>query len=212
MHFMQWEPLYKEILDDFGFSRKHDEEAALFLSGLLENRQDDALAQVESLIRGRRAVVCGNAPSLAAELSGFRDPDAIIIAADGATSVLLSTGIVPQIIVTDLDGFLPDIIKADELGSIVVVHAHGDNIDKLKEYVPQMKHVLGTTQAGPLDRVHSFGGFTDGDRCVFLAVHFGAASVRLLGFDFDDETVTPRKKKKLLWARRLVDLALRERN
>ena len=40
------------------------------------------------------------------------------------------------------------------------------------------------TQTKPVGRVHNFGGFTDGDRCVFLANHFKAKKIILLGMDF----------------------------
>jgi len=133
-----------------------------------------------------------------------------IVAADGATSVLLGEGMLPAVIVSDLDGNVEDIVRASQAGSVVVVHAHGDNMDKIGEQVPRLVRVVGTTQSRPIEGVHNFGGFTDGDRCVFLARHFGAAEVRLVGFDFDDPTVTPRKRKKLQWARVLIDLASRE--
>ena len=35
MDFEQWEPLYCEILEYFGFDRKKDEEAALLLASLM---------------------------------------------------------------------------------------------------------------------------------------------------------------------------------
>ena len=43
---------------------------------------------------------------------------------------------------------------------------------------------MGTTQTKPVGRIHSVGGFTDGDRCVFLANHFKAKKIILLGMDF----------------------------
>jgi hypothetical protein len=43
---------------------------------------------------------------------------------------------------------------------------------------------------------------------VFLAREMGAASIELVGFDFEDQSVTPRKKKKLAWAKKLIDLAI----
>jgi len=61
-----------------------------------------------------------------------------------------------------------------------------------------------------LKNVYNFGGFTDGDRCVFLAKALGAAEIKLVGFDYDDESVTPRKRKKLAWAKRLIEIALSE--
>ncbi len=94
------------------------------------------------------------------------------------------------------------------MGSIVVVHAHGDNLDALNRYVPQLERIIGTVQCRPPPGLYNFGGFTDGDRCVFLAKELGAASIKLVGFDFEDESVTPRKKRKLAWAKRLIELAL----
>ncbi|HWQ19331.1 MAG TPA: hypothetical protein VN455_06085, partial [Methanotrichaceae archaeon] len=70
---------------------------------------------------------------------------------------------------------------------------------------------LGTCQCRPPEGLFNFGGFTDGDRCVFLARHFGAGSIRLIGFDFSDPGVTPRKSKKLGWARRLIETAMDEK-
>lgn len=211
-----WEPLYLEILDDFGFSRRRDEEAADLLLELLRRsdpqgeRDGQIMAELSGLLKGRAVAVCGNAPSLAMELREKELVAHALIAADGATSVLLRSGISPDVIVTDLDGDPEDILRAEELGSIVVVHAHGDNLDALREWVPRMVRVLGTVQSRPMDGVHNFGGFTDGDRCVFLARHFGAGPIKLIGFDFDDPGATPRKQKKLAWARRLVEMALGE--
>ena len=210
MQFEIWEPLYLAILEDFGFSRRSDEEAAELLRELLQGRENSLLA-AEALLFGRRAVICGNAPCLAQELEYMQDKevdDAVFLAADGATASLLEHGILPAIVVTDLDGFFPAIIQANQMGSIVVVHAHGDNLEALMRYVPLLDRVIGTAQCRPPEGLYNFGGFTDGDRAVFLAREMGAASIDLVGFDFDDQTVTPRKKKKLAWARKLIGLAL----
>jgi hypothetical protein len=43
-------------------------------------------------------------------------------------------------------------------------------------------------------------------------MELGAASIALAGFDFEDESVTLRKRKKLAWARRLIDLALGDKS
>ncbi|MGA9187543.1 MAG: hypothetical protein WB014_03025, partial [Methanosarcina sp.] len=63
-----------------------------------------------------------------------------------------------------------------------------------------------TTQGEPFDKVYNFGGFSDGDRCVFVAKEFRAKSVRLAGFDFEDSGVNPIKKKKLKWAKELIGM------
>jgi uncharacterized Rossmann fold enzyme len=214
MNFETWEPKYMEILEDFGYSREHDEEAGRILSDMLGSGQisREALVEASMKVRNRTVVVCGNAPSLDAELNSLLSTcsrkRSVFIAADGATSILLEAGIVPEIIVTDLDGRMDDILKANRMGSLVVVHSHGDNIEKLQEFVPQLKRVIGTTQSRPLPGLYNFGGFTDGDRAVFLARYLDALEIRLIGFDFDDRSVTLRKHKKLGWARKLVKMAL----
>jgi 2-amino-4-hydroxy-6-hydroxymethyldihydropteridine diphosphokinase len=207
MEFQFWEPIYTEILEDFGFSRAGDEEAAFVLSELLKDKKR-ILDEAAQRLCGREVVICGNAPSLAMELGGLQERDLAFVAADGAAAVLLRKGIVPDIVVTDLDGPFDAIQCANSLGSIIVVHAHGDNQDSLQKYVPMLDQVIGTTQCQPPEGLYNFGGFTDGDRCVFLARALGAASIRLLGFDFEDPSVTPRKRKKLSWAKRLIELAL----
>jgi len=209
MQFTAWQPIYYSILQDFGFSEERDEEAAELLARILRGREP-MLPAARSILSGCRAIVCGNAPKLSRELDELQDRNAIFLAADGATAVLLEHNIIPDIVVTDLDGPFPAILKANRMGSIVAVHAHGDNLDALKRYVPELKRVIGTVQCRPPPGLHSFGGFTDGDRTVFLARELGAASIELLGFDYEDESVTPRKKRKLEWAKRLIELALED--
>ncbi|MFZ2471899.1 MAG: 6-hydroxymethylpterin diphosphokinase MptE-like protein [Methanothrix sp.] len=206
MQFATWEPIYQSILQDFGFSPGRDADAAMLLAELLRDREP-LLSAAEAIVAGHRIVVCGNAPSLEAELGELQERGSVFLAADGAASVLLRHGIVPAIVVTDLDGPFPDILKANQMGSIVVVHAHGDNLDALNRYVPLLVRIIGTVQCRPPPGLYNFGGFTDGDRCVFLAKELGAASIKLVGFDFEDEGVTPRKKRKLAWAKMLIDLA-----
>ena len=207
MQFATWEPIYQSILQDFGFSRDRDEEAAELLAGILREH-GPMLQAAKAIVTGHRAIVCGNAPNLDKELKELQERDAVFLAADGATAVLLEHNIVPDIVVTDLDGPFPAILKANQMGSIVVVHAHGDNLDALIRYAPRLQRIIGTVQCRPMPGLHNFGGFTDGDRCVFLARELGAASIKLVGFDFEDESVTPRKKRKLEWAKKLIELAL----
>lgn len=213
MQFSAWEPIYQQILDDFGFSRRRDEEAGQLLYDLLKGRSSK-LSLARTVVSGRRAIVCGNAPCFDEELKArvkqgeLRLQSEAILAADGATEVLLKRGIVPDIVVTDLDGPFSAIQKANQSGSILAVHAHGDNLDALSRFVPQLNRIIGTVQCRPLPGLYNFGGFTDGDRAVFLARELGASGIDLLGFDFEDNSVTFRKKKKLAWAKKLIALAL----
>ena len=212
MKFEEWEPIYKLILEDMHFDRIYDENSARLLSKMLETKSRKKLPDVieieflQKAINGKDVLICGKAPCLRDDIKKIDFKKYVVIAADGATSVLMNNGITPNIIVTDLDGNMDDEAKANELGAIMVVHAHGDNIDTLGEELPRLKRVIGTTQSKPLNNVYNFGGFTDGDRCVFIAKEMGAKSITLIGFDFKDTNVTPLKKKKLVWAERLIDM------
>ena len=208
--FAAWEPIYERILEDFGFDRAGDEEAARFLSHMLTEINTVSLSELKTAISGKPALICGNAPNFRKELSEIDLSAFVIIAADGAAAVLMDIGCVPEVICTDLDGNseadIEKEIMACELGSIVLIHAHGDNIDKLEKYVPRFKRFIATTQARPFNKVYNFGGFSDGDRCVFVAREFGAKKIKLAGFDFEDPNVNPIKKKKLKWAKELIEI------
>ncbi len=207
MNIDEWDPIYEQILRDFGFTRAADESAAHVLSALLTAKGSSnlPLARLDRVIYGRDVIVCGKAPTLLKDLrAGKISGNETVIAADGATSVLLSQGVIPAVIISDLDGAISDLRLANAMCAIIVVHAHGDNVDKLEAYVPLLNRILGTTQAHPLSNVFNFGGFTDGDRAIFLAEARGARRISAIGFDFSDRNVTPRKMKKLKWAKRLL--------
>jgi uncharacterized Rossmann fold enzyme len=200
--FEDWEPYYLRILAHFHFDRARDEAAATLLSSLLSR---DSLPLLEETIRGKPATVCGNGPNLIEELGRIRGT---VIAADGAANRLYARGIRPRAIVTDLDGATDVFIRMNREGTIIVVHAHGDNMDLLRRWVPRFPGPLvGTTQSRPFDGIHNFGGFSDGDRAVFLAHALGASEVGTAGFDLDDPNVDPVKRGKLLFARELLRLA-----
>jgi uncharacterized Rossmann fold enzyme len=201
--FEDWEPYYLRILGDLGFDREKDEEAARVLSTLLTR---DDLPTLRRRIRGKAVTVCGNGPNLAEELDRIRG--AVVIAADGAANRLHADGIRPAAIVTDLDGATEAFLGMNRAGTVIVVHAHGDNRDLLRFWVPLFTGpVVGTTQARPFGRIHNFGGFSDGDRAVFMALALDASEVTLAGFYLDDPAVNPVKRRKLLWARTLLGLA-----
>ncbi len=185
MKWDHWKSFYLQILSKMGYDMEKDREAALLLRELLLENENYILTENIKERIGERVYVFGAGPSLEKKLER-REFGGTLISSDGATSALLENGIVPHIIVTDLDGNFEDIKRANGLGAYVVVHAHGDNIDKLKHYVPKLKNVLGTCQTQPLDIIYNFGGFTDGDRAVFLAEGLGAKEIFLIGFDFGE--------------------------
>jgi len=201
MEFEIWEPYYLEILEYFGFDRKEDERAAGVLAALL---QGDDLPLLECLCRNRTVTVCGNAPCLIEELDQISGS---VFAADAACLVLSAAGIMPDAVFTDLDGATEDYLALNREGTLMVIHAHGDNIPLLRFWTSRFEGpVMGTTQARPFPPLHNFGGFTDGDRPVFAAHQLGSDQVILLGFDLDDERVDPVKRGKLWWARKLLAL------
>lgn len=201
MEYKNWEPHYCEILAYFGFDRAGDEEAARLLASLMPR---DNLLSLAALTCDNPVTVCGNAPCLKDELGKIHG---VVFAADAAADVLDKNGIRPDAVFTDLDGASDRLLTLNKEGTIVVVHAHGDNIALLKHWVPRFKGPLvGTTQSTPLSHVHNFGGFSDGDRAVFAADELGAEHITLIGFDLDDKDVDPVKRGKLFWARKLLAL------
>jgi len=140
--------------------------------------------KIRDLIENKPVFVVGAGPSLPSCISILKKYKKITkIVADGATRAIIENDLKPDIVVTDLDGDIKSLKKAGRTNTVMVVHAHGDNTDKI-HLVKNFKNCVGTTQTKPAGRIHNFGGFTDGDRCVFLASHFKAEKIILLGMDF----------------------------
>ena len=242
MKFETWKHWYKKILEDLGFSQEEDERTAKVLSEILDKKgsikfedvinnipQENPLFPNDDDNRNiKNAIVFGAGPSLKKDIGFIKDKcdsdkeyfkDYILIVADGATTVVLKENILPDIIVTDLDGKLEDLMIANEKGSVFVLHGHGNNLDLILKYTEKIHKVLGTTQSKPMPNLHNFGGFTDGDRAVFLAVALGVGKIVLAGMDFGIMTTNysrPNleneiaeadevKKKKLKYAEELVE-------
>jgi hypothetical protein len=183
----EWRPWYNKILNTFGYNQSKDQLAAAILSRLIAHKAMD-VQRLKTLLSNKPTLVFGAGPSLKEDLQEIVRVNLlkkwISISVDGATSAFLTlVRVIPKIVVTDLDGDINDLLRADELGSVLVVHGHGDNIDRLQRYVPKFRHVIGTTQVNPRPNVYNFGGFTDGDRAVFLATVMKAKAVALAGMD-----------------------------
>lgn len=177
-----WQKKYQEILNEFNYDRSREIRSAKILNSFLKTRL--GLNRLERKIKNKTVFVIGAGPSLGSSLpylKKFRNFTKIV--ADGATQALIENEIIPDIVVTDLDGNMESLKRAAELKSIMIVHAHGDNINRLPHAI-SFKYCLGTTEDKPFGKIRNFGGFTDGDRCVFLANHFGASKIILIGMDF----------------------------
>ena len=182
MTIVGWESKYQEILKDFGYSRKKDTQSCKLLDSLLPKKT--SIVKIRDLIENKPVFVVGAGPSLPSCISILKKYKKITkIVADGATRAIIENGLKPDIVVTDLDGDIKSLKKVGRTNTLMVVHAHGDNADKI-HLVKNFKNCIGTTQTKPVGKVHNFGGFTDGDRCVFLASHFKARKIILLGMDF----------------------------
>src|SRR5436309_5675636 len=133
MEFETWEPFYEEILKDFGFSREKDETVAVELDKLLGgNRVPDS--SLRKIIRGKQVTVAGNGPNVREEIG---EAHGVLLTADEATSVALEKGLLPAILVTDLDGTVTDQVKANAEGAIAVIHGHGDNGPAVRQWAPR---------------------------------------------------------------------------
>lgn len=209
MEFEDWEPFYERILVDMEYSRSEDRRAAETLAELTEA---DAVDGLRRLLSAAEVVVAGAGPSLERDLNGV-PADTVLVAAGSATPRVTSAQRTPDVVVTDLDGEPSETVDLTREEAFVVVHAHGDNLEQLERWLPEMDHghVVPTCQCRPPRGVHCFGGFTDGDRAAYLADEFGASSIRLAGFDLTDPSVGEEKARKLAWARRLLEHLERER-
>lgn len=231
MDINEWEGWYTEILDDFGFSRDDDEKTADLLDKILEekgcltieNLYDEVVYAKKNDVD--KFIIFGAGPSLKKHIGLIKNynlNDYVLIAADGATTALLEEDITPDIIATDVDGKISDLLTANANGAYFVIHGHGNNEENIEMWTDSFNKVLGTTQSIPVGNLYNFGGFTDGDRAMYLAIELGAKDMVLAGMDFgtvvtkysrpdiEGETgpADEIKTKKLIYAERLLNWIL----
>ncbi|MEF8806512.1 6-hydroxymethylpterin diphosphokinase MptE-like protein [Natronomonas sp.] len=202
MRYEEWQPAYEAILSDFGFEPAADERARDVLAELLESERP---LSVDDIDLSGTVAICGGAASLVGDLDVARRADSVV-AASIAADILRDAGVAVDCMVTDLDKNPGTARALTEAGTPVAAHAHGDNLDAVREWIPEFDAaaVLPTTQAAPVGPVVNPGGFTDGDRAAFLADACGAERLVFPGWDLDDPTVGRSKARKLLWAERLL--------
>ena len=177
-----WKTQFKEIRKEFGYLEKDDLISVKKLDSLLKGK--NSKREFQNMIQGKTVFIIGAGPSLTKSLKYIKKSKNVTkIVADGAVRALLEKNIKPNILVTDLDGDLKSIEKIGKTRIPIIVHAHGDNYEKL-EIVKKLKNVVGSTQTRKIGKIENFGGFTDGDRCVFLAEYFNASKIVLIGMDF----------------------------
>ena len=188
-----WKTRYHEIRNIFGYRKYDDLISAKKLNSKIGKRYP--LSNIKKTIRGQTVFIIGAGPSLSRSISTLKKYQNITkIVADGAVQALIEHKIKPQILVTDLDGDIASIKKIGRTKIPIIIHAHGNNYDKL-DIVSELQNKIGTTQTKKFGKLENFGGFTDGDRCVFLAESFNAKKIILFGMDFGDKIGKYSKKK-----------------
>lgn len=227
--FKNW---YNQIKNDFKFDYQKDCEARDYLSRiLLKKSQNWELIDVLEMFKKRiltksSILVFGCGPSLekTVNIIGKKEgaiffKDFIILAADGASILLKEKKIKIDAIFTDLDGITKNEF---EYASFNVIHAHGDNIEKLhyfKDDIIKFEKIIGTTQVEPLTNIINPGGFTDGDRILFFLRTLVSPfqKIFLIGMDFGsiigkyskidikvNQEAHPIKQKKLDYALKMI--------
>jgi len=189
MDWIDWQPIYQDIVNRLSLDSIMDTRATHLLTELLKDINPDPLLQLlDRRIRNRKVVVCGAGPSLEQHIQTLKErsdyQDLVFVAADGAVSLLIEQNCACDIIVTDLDGDYNHISQATQDGALTIVHGHGDNMDKIREMVPSLGMILGSTQVEPTERTFLWGGFTDGDRACYVVADYSPREVILVGMDF----------------------------
>ncbi|GAB4316423.1 MAG: DUF115 domain-containing protein [Promethearchaeota archaeon] len=203
INFRAFGPFYDLVLSKFGYDPILDAKARDLLDGFISTDPREVLTRMARTCAGKTPLVFGAAPSLEkdgrAALEGLGDRTLgerfVTCAADGAARLFLELDKRVDLAFTDLDGLTgPQLENLRSRGTILVVHAHGDNVSLIREREKLIREgsasnqLLGTTQAPPTKKVINPGGFTDGDRAVCFVHHFlPRARYYLFGMDFGGE-------------------------
>ena len=209
MDFQRWEPIYEEILKDMGYDRMDDENSVRVLKAVTLNSDLHSGDDYSDRI-GDTVTVVGNAPCLEDDMDSI-GIKGTVLCAGSAVCRMMSRGILPDLVFTDLDGDIESQLEASSKGAVTFIHAHGDNSEMITMYAGLFEGpVVLTTQSTPEYTVFNYGGFTDGDRAYCYAKHFGAREINLIGFDYDhpmpkDGSDASVKLKKLKWAKKIIE-------
>ncbi|MFX0048337.1 MAG: 6-hydroxymethylpterin diphosphokinase MptE-like protein, partial [Candidatus Hermodarchaeota archaeon] len=198
---IDFEDWYFKIINDLNFDYQKDLNARDFLSSILREKTDEwcleeILLSFNQLIQKKKHIfIYGCGPSLEETVNytlKFQEKNiynnAVNLVADGAARLMIKKKIPIDAIFTDLDG----ITKANfDKTKFIIVHAHGDNIARLKYFKNQILNfpkVIGTTQVKPIENLINSGGFTDGDRILFFiaSLLIPKHELYLIGMDFDE--------------------------
>ncbi len=235
--YQEFQIVYRNIIDIFGFDPNRDKEAKIRLSEILSEKEanwiiNDILILFQNLITKKKNIfIFGCGPSLEISINKIISDfgkdffkRSVNLAADGASVLLKQLQIPIDGLFTDLDG-----IGHNEFNytKFIIVHAHGDNINKLeffKDDIINFKNLIATTQIEPSNNIINGGGFTDGDRILYFIRNLilPSQNIFLLGMDFgkivgrfskpqlnSNENASIIKKKKLEFSVKLLESLLK---
>ena len=202
---MKWEITYRKLCEELNINCSRDIDSENLLSSF--NSNGEVIVSKLMRFRNRNFTIVGPYGNKIDKPNGN-----VVIVADSAIDRI---GITPHVIVTDLDGNMERIIHFCKSGSIPLIHAHGDNINLIKKYVPKFGGIFIATTQVPGERpLMNLEGFTDGDRSVKLANLLEAKSIQLNGFNFIDPVYkkgSTIKAEKLKFAQEIILDVVRER-
>jgi len=226
MNWLDWQNKYYEIVEKLGLNAKADKESAellkTFFTKNFPNKRIDILKKLRSALQ-QPVIIAGAGPSLENDFRNLISMEITLkgslIAVDGATKLFQQKKLIPTLVITDLDGDLRAIEWAIESGALTLIHAHGDNQDIISYFLSKNEELIktndvwGTTQYNPNRVLFNFGGFSDGDRAIFLAFHFQSPLIGLVGFDFGTKigrysTESSPKEKSKKWKLQKFEIAL----
>ena len=122
MDINEWEVWYKEILETLGFSREGDEKTADLLDSILDKKGCLTIDEFFDEIMDKKGytekfIVFGAGPSLKKHINFVKEnydlSKYLLVSADGATTAMLEEDLVPDIVATDLDGKMSDLLTAN---------------------------------------------------------------------------------------------------
>ena len=191
---------YSKIVEKLNLSVSEDISSSKNLEFLLKAIDSINNSEIfQNLTRFLKSpcLIAGGGPSIEGDLERCIEMDLLekmtIIAVDGTCKLFHEIKSIPNILVTDLDGDWSSIYWAIKKETTTLIHAHGDNHHLIDEFfleyedLRHQSNIWGTTQNYISSDLFNFGGFTDGDRAIFLAFHFQTPVIGIIGFDFGNE-------------------------
>ncbi len=196
----EFKQFYSKIVKDFKFDRQSDNEARDILHEIILKKSKEwnlekVLVSLNNLIISKDIIlVYGCGPSLEETIDYIIDTKGkevfnnfLNFTADGASRLLRENEIHVDAVFTDLDGITD---MEFYYSKFVVLHAHGDNLDKLQDFekhIIKFENLICTTQVEPLENIINHGGFTDGDRILFFLKSLVSSEhkIFLIGMDFN---------------------------